>query len=60
MKPNIGWNATASPPTVHVHGSLNSSRRNMKTNSAVAAAISADSNRISMMRCVTPFHGEAW
>ena len=46
----MGWNATASAPTVHVHGSLKSSRRNMKANSVVPAASSAEKSRISITR----------
>ena len=60
MKSNVGWNATASAPTVHDHGEPGkSSRRKRKTVSTVNAAISAESSRISARRVRMLCDGES-
>jgi hypothetical protein len=61
VKPNIGWKATASAPTVQAHGVLgSSSRRKRKTQSTVIAASSAENRRRIWTRSGSEVHGERW
>ncbi len=60
MNMNWGWKATASAPTVHIHGrSRNSSRRKRNTQSTVAAPKTAESRRMSSSRARMSDDGES-